>query len=147
MSRRRARFIAFQCLFEKDFEQFKKNKLSENEILERNIEEFQGKEQAAFIKDLFLGCLKNQKVIDLMIEKVAPEWPIDQINLVNRNVLRLGIFELMYGDPGAVPPKVAINEAIEIAKAFGSESSGRFVNGVLGTIYREIENLEKSKKD
>ncbi len=145
MSRRRGRFIAFQCLFENDFQQFKKNKLPEDDILERNIEEFGGEDQREFATTLFLETKKNQKIIDSMIEKAAPEWPISQINLINRNVLRLGIYELLFGNSKAVPPKVVINEAIEIAKTFGSDSSGRFVNGVLGTIFREMKTLEEEK--
>ena len=84
------------------------------------------------------GVIKNLAKIDQIIAQAAPEWPIDQIAIVDRNVLRLGIFELLFGDYKEVPPKVAINEAIELAKSFGGESSGKFVNGVLGTIYREI---------
>ena len=138
MSRRKARFITFQSLFELDFQEFKQNKLEDSSILEANIKEFKGAKQKNFVKELFNGVIKNKKIIDQLIEKSAPEWPIAQINIIDRNVLRLGIFELVFGDHQAVPPKVAINEAIEIAKAFGSNSSGRFINGVLGTIYREL---------
>lgn len=141
MSRRKARFIAFQSLFELDFQQYKHQKLEGLDILNKNIVEFDGQNQRDFVEALFGGVIKNQKTIDLMMEKAAPEWPISQINLVDRNVLRLGIFELIFGSHKAVPPKVAINEAIEIAKAFGSNTSSRFVNGVLGTIYREMENM------
>jgi len=144
MSRRKARFIAFQSLFERDFQEFKKDKLNSDSILARNIQEFTGEEQKDFIEFLFLGVIKKQSLIDAMIEKAAPEWPIAQINLIDRNVLRLGIFELIFGDHKTVPPKVAINEAIEIAKAFGSDSSGRFVNGVLGTIFREFKKTDPS---
>jgi len=144
MSRRKARFIAFQSLFELDFQGFKKEKLDYALILARNINEFMGGEQKEFIEFLFKGVLKKRKIIDTMIEKSAPEWPISQINLVDRNVLRIGIFELVFGNHKTVPPKVAINEAIEIAKAFGSDSSGRFVNGVLGTIYRELKKTEQA---
>ena len=138
MSRRKARFITFQSLFELDFQEFKQNKLEDSSILEANIKEFKGAKQKNFVKELFNGVIKNKKIIDQLIEKSAPEWPIAQINIIDRNVLRLGIFELVFGDHQAVPPKVAINEAIEIAKAFGSNSSGRFINGVLGTIYQEL---------
>lgn len=143
MSRRKARFIAFQSLFELDFQGFKKEKLEGDLILARNIEEFSGEPQKEFIKFLFVGVIKKREVIDRMIEKAAPEWPLAQINLIDRNVLRLGIFELIFGDHKTVPPKVAINEAIEIAKAFGSDSSGRFINGVLGTIFRELKKTEE----
>lgn len=143
MSRRKARFIAFQSLFELDFQDFKKEKLEGGLILLRNIQEFSGNEQKDFIEFLFNGVIKKREIVDKMIEKAAPEWPLSQINLIDRNVLRLGIFELIFGDHKTVPPKVAINEAIEIAKAFGSDSSGRFINGVLGTIYREFKKTEK----
>lgn len=141
MSRRRARFIVFQSLFELDFQSFKIKKLEPLQIFEKNTAELEEKEQAEFIKSLFFGVLEKREVIDAMIEKAAPEWPISQINMVDRNVLRLGIFELIFSNPEAVPPKVAINEAIEIAKSFGSDSSGRFINGVLGTVFREMNNL------
>jgi transcription antitermination protein NusB len=147
MSRRKARFIAFQSLFERDFQEFKQTKLDSDAILQRNIAEFAGNEQREFIGFLFHGALENQPVVDAMIEKAAPEWPLKQINLIDRNVLRLGIFELIFGDHKTVPPKVAINEAIEIAKAFGSDSSGRFVNGVLGTIYRELKKAAGEEEE
>ena len=145
MSRRKARFIAFQSLFEWDFQQYKEKKLEANDILEKNIIEFSGNSQKSFIQELFKGVIQKQKIIDLMIEKAAPEWPLPQINIIDRNVLRLGIFELVFGNHKNVPPKVAINEAIEIAKAFGSSTSGRFVNGVLGTIYRELDSVMNKK--
>ena len=90
------------------------------------------------MRELVEGVLKNRKKLDSIIEKAAPEWPLEQVALVDRNVLRLGLYELLYGNRAEVPPKVAINEAIELAKTFGSDSSGKFVNGVLGTVYREI---------
>ena len=76
--------------------------------------------------------------LDKIIEKAAPEWPISQITIIDRNVLRIGLFELLYENKKEVPPKVAINEAIELAKTFGGESSGKFINGVLGTVFNEI---------
>lgn len=143
MSRRKARFIAFQSLFELDFQAFKNKKLEGGLILQRNIQEFSGDEQKEFIEFLFDGVVEKRDIIDKMIEKAAPEWPLSQINLIDRNVLRLGIFELIFGDHKTVPPKVAINESIEIAKAFGSDSSGRFINGVLGTIFREFKKTDE----
>ncbi len=110
-----------------------------NEIVERNVKEFApGIEDHSFVISLIKGTLSKRKTIDELIEKCAPEWPINQITAVDRNILRMGIFELMFGNYEEVPPKVAINEAIELAKTFGGESSARFVNGVLGTIYREM---------
>lgn len=136
-----------QVLYELDFWRPEATKLlRESQAYERRetltqstAEEFApGIDEMEFIKSLEEGVISRQEKIDAIIEKSAPEWPINQITMVDRNVLRIGIFELLWGDRDAVPPKVAINEAIELAKNFGGESSGRFVNGVLGTIYREI---------
>ena len=103
--------------------------------------------EESFINDLAHGVLKHQAQIDEIIVKSAPEWPLAQITIVDRNVLRIGIYELLFGDKQQVPPKVAINEAIELAKGYGGESSGRFVNGVLGTIFREIEHNNQETRD
>lgn len=109
------------------------------EIMERNIKEFaSGLEDTTFIHQLIDGTIKHVKEIDKIIEKAAPQWPLNQVAVVDRNVLRVGLYELLFGKRDEVPPKVAINEAIELAKSFGGESSGKFVNGVLGTVYREI---------
>ncbi len=136
-SRHLARSVAMQSLYEWDFKGRDESRLGE--ILEHNIKEFgSGLEEPQFIIDLVRGTLEHIAEIDGIIEKAAPQWPIDQIAMVDRNVLRLGLYELMWGDREAVPPKVAINEAIELAKSFGGDSSGRFVNGVLGTVYKEM---------
>ncbi len=138
-SRHLSRSIAMQSLYEWDF--MAKESRALKKILERNIKEFgPGLEDIGFIKQLAKGVAENIKKIDKIIEKAAPEWPISQINIVDRNVLRIGIYELLYSDREEVPFKVAINEAIELAKMFGGESSGKFINGVLGTVYEEIEN-------
>ena len=126
-----------QSLYEWDFRGKKKETLSE--IMERNIQEFAaGMEDTAFVRDLVNGVIEHIAELDKIIEKAAPQWPLDQIAVVDRNVLRIGLFELLFGKRDEVPPKVAINESIELAKSFGGESSGKFVNGVLGTVYREI---------
>lgn len=136
-SRHLARSIAMQSLYEWDFRG--KDLAAVDEIIARNLDEFgPGLDEGEFVKNLVNGVLAKRDKIDAIIEKAAPEWPIEQVAMVDRNVLRIGIFELLLGDRDAVPPKVAINEAIELAKSFGGETSGRFVNGVLGTIYREI---------
>lgn len=141
-SRHLSRSIAMQSLYEWDF--FSKDKDLLEKIVERNIEEF-GKEieDKAFIWSLILGVVSNIKKIDEIIEKAASEWPIEQITIIDRNVLRLGLYELLYEDKKEVPPKVAINEAIELAKTFGGKNSGKFINGVLGTVYREIEKKDE----
>jgi N utilization substance protein B len=127
-----------QSLYEWDFYE-KKPDLKE--IVERNIKEFgPGLKDTNFVWQLIDGVLDHLKEIDKIIEKAAPERPFEQIGIIERNVLRIGLFELFYAKKEEVPPKVAINEAIELAKSFGGESSGRFVNGVLGTVYKEIEN-------
>jgi len=131
------RSIAMQSLFEWDFQGGKDDKI--NEITKHNVAEFAPSlEDYKFVETLVKNTIKNRKKIDELIEKCAPEWPLNQVTAVDRNILRLGIQELMFGNYDEVPPKVAINEAIELAKTFGGESSARFVNGVLGTIYREM---------
>jgi N utilization substance protein B len=108
-------------------------------IVEKNIEEFgPGLEDTNFIWQLIKGTVEKLAQLDTIIEKAAPEWPIEQITIVDRNVLRLGLYELLFENKTEVPPKVAINEAIELAKTFGGESSGKFINGVLGTIFKEM---------
>mgnify|MGYP001604180411 FL=1 len=127
-----------QSLYEWDFSEKKKDL---TKIVERNIKEFgPGLEDPSFVWQLTTGVVQKLTQLDQIIEKAAPEWPISQINIIDRNVLRIGIYELLFAKKEEVPPKVAINEAIELAKNFGGESSGRFINGVLGTIYKEIEN-------
>jgi len=136
-SRHLSRSIAMQSLYEWDFSGEKSDL---EKIIERNIEEFgPGLEDKSFTWQLVTGVVANLKEIDEIIAKAAPQWPLEQISIVDRNVLRIGIYELLYGDKAAVPPKVAINEAIELAKSFGGENSGKFINGVLGTVYKEIE--------
>ncbi|MFA4890255.1 MAG: transcription antitermination factor NusB [Candidatus Paceibacterota bacterium] len=143
-NRHLSRSIAMQTLFELDFNNYDKAKIKE--ILKRNTEEFApGMEDMAFAERTVEGVIKNQKKIDEIITKAAPEWPISQISVVDRNILRIGLYELLFCSKKEVPSKVAINEAIEIAKSFGSESSGRFINGVLGTVYREI-GADKEEK-
>lgn len=148
-NRHLARSIAMQSLYEWDFEGKKNENL--DEIVKKNIVEFApGMEDDSFAYHLAKQTVANCDKIDPLIEKCAPEWPLEQVTIVDRNILRLGIYELVFGNYEDVPPKVAINEAIELAKSFGGESSGRFVNGVLGTIYRELGEPMKndeSKKD
>lgn len=98
----------------------------------------QGDEDQPFSEKLLRGIVAKRAEIDAVIEKAAPQWPLAKIAAVDRNVLRLGLYELLYGDTASVPPKVALNEAIELAKTFGGDSSSRFVNGVLGAVYRSI---------
>ena len=126
-----------QSLYEWDFNGKKPGSL--DKIVEKNIKEFgPGLEDSSFVHQIIDGAMERLPKIDKIIEKAAPEWPIEQITIVDRNVLRIGLYELLYANKEEVPPKVAINEAIELAKTFGGESSGKFINGVLGTVYKEI---------
>jgi N utilization substance protein B len=128
-----------QSLYEWDFNERQKEL---REIVDYNIKQFAGGlEDPAFIFDLVKGVSENLQDIDAIIVETAPEWPLDQITVIDRNILRLGIFELMFAKQ--VPPKVAINEAVELGKAFGGESSGKFINGVLGTLYKNLPEEEK----
>jgi N utilization substance protein B len=136
-NRHLSRSIVLQTLFEWDFKSHPVEAVGE--ILERNEAEFApGNEDIPFMRKLLGYVTGKREIIDQIIEKAAPEWPIDKINAVDRNILRLGLGELLFGDHNEVPPKVAINEAIELAKTFGGDSSSRFINGVLGAVYKEI---------
>lgn len=136
-NRHLSRSIVMQTLFEWDFNNHPESEI--DNIIKRTIKEFApGLENKQFVEDLVKKILKERKKLDSIIEKTAPDWPIEQIAVIDRNVLRLGLYELVFGNSKEVPPKVAINEAIELAKTFGGETSGKFVNGVLGTVYREM---------
>jgi len=136
-NRHLSRSIVMQVLFEWDFNN--RRDFDIDDIMSRNIREFApGLEDSEFVEKLVKGILTERKKIDNVIGKTAPEWPIEQIAIIDRNVLRIGLYELIFGNPKEVPPKVAINEAIELAKTFGGETSGKFVNGVLGTVYKEM---------
>lgn len=136
-NRHLSRSIVLQTLFEWDFEGQKKDEIFP--IFERTIAEFApGTNDRPFMSNLLKQVLEKKKDLDILIEKAAPEWPIDKISPVDRNILRIGLTELLFADRKEVPPKVAINEAIELAKTFGGETSGRFINGVLGAVYKEM---------
>ena len=138
-----SRSIVMQSLYEWDFGKQKTDLMS---LVKKNTEEFgAGLEETDFIFELSEGVLSKIETIDKIIEKTAPEWPLAQINLLDRNILRIGIYELLYEDTDAVPPKVAINEAIELAKNYGGENSRKFINGVLGTVYKELQDNEESE--
>jgi len=143
-SRHLSRSIAMQSLYEWDFYDQRGNLV---EIVERNLKEFGPGLDGAFCFELVTGVVKHLKEIDEIIKKSAPQWPLEQMPLIDRNVLRIGIYELLFGDKKAVPPKVAINEAIELAKGFSGESAGKFVNGVLGTVYRLSLEASEQKSE
>ena len=141
-SRHLSRSIVLQSLYEWDF-YHKKGELKE--IVERNIKNFgPGLEELDFIWQLVDGVVKHMSGLDNIIEKAAPEWPIAQIAIIDRNVLRMGLYELLYANKDEVPPKVAINEAIELAKTFSGQTSGKFINGVLGTVYKQLQEKENN---
>lgn len=165
-NRHLSRSIVLQTLFEWDFllasssqdgsakkTSDKSDSLDIKETLKRNLKEFApGFEDDVFVFSLIDQILKKRTVIDEIIEKAAPDWPLDKISIIDRNILRIGLAELIFGDRKEVPPKVAINEAIELAKTFGGENSSKFINGVLGAVYKEIgepgkEQISKKKKN
>jgi N utilization substance protein B len=144
-NRHLSRTVAMQTLYEWDFNHSlvghpdltAAEVAALNKLVEDNKAEFApGLEDQGFVNGLIDGVIKNLVEIDKYISRYAPEWPIEQITNVDRNILRLGVYELVYASE--VPAKVAINEAIELAKGFGGESSGKFVNGVLGAIYKDM---------
>ncbi|MDQ3244949.1 MAG: transcription antitermination factor NusB [bacterium] len=163
-NRHLSRSIVLQTLFEWDFlptgplsrEEKKDTQWTPEEIknsLSRNLKEFApGLEDDIFVESLITLVLKKQMVVDEIITKAAPEWPIEKISVIDRNILRMGLTELLFGDRTQVPPKVAINESIELAKTFGGENSSKFINGVLGAVYKEIgepgkDEVSKKKKN
>jgi transcription antitermination protein NusB len=143
-NRHLARTIAMQTLFLWDFNG--KDKADLKNVTQNVFANFAPHfDDHGFVKNLINGVIKNLIAIDKYITKYATEWPLDQITIVDRNILRIGVYELIFDEE--IPSKVAINEAIEIAKSFGSESSGKFVNGVLGAIYKDIEKIKEKKNE
>ena len=134
------RTIIIQSFYEWDFY----NRATDlTKIIERNLKDLgQDIDEPDFVWRIAKGIVEHLPEIDKVLEKAAPEWPLNQIAIVDRNVLRLGLYELIYADPNEVPPRVAINEAIEIAKNYGGENSPKFINGVLGTVYRQLHPEE-----
>jgi len=136
-TRHLVRTVVLQSLYEWDFSEHKKDL---TEILERNLKEFAPDiDEPQFAWRIMKGLVEHLSEIDTIIKKAAPEWPLEKIAVVDRNALRIGLYELFYADHEEVPPKVAINEAVEIAKNYGGPNSSKFVNGVLGGIFREME--------
>ncbi len=136
-TRHLVRTVVLQSLYEWDFYHKQRDLV---QVLERNLNEFApGIDEPEFAWKIMKRIVDHLKEIDGMIVKSAPEWPLDKIAIIDRNILRIGLSELLYADPEEVPPKVAINEAIEMAKNYGGPNAGKFVNGVLGTVYREVK--------
>lgn len=134
-----SRSVVMQTLFEWDFRGQSYTPPQRKSALERNAHEFApGLEDFSYSYELLDGVIEHIEELNEVISASAPHWPLDKIATVDRNILRIGLFELLYADRDDVPPKVAINEAIELAKGFGGDSSGSFVNGVIGAVYKEI---------
>ena len=151
-SRHIARSIVLQTVFEWDFRNLSRE--ASLESLARNSKEFgEGDSEKNFIESLLKGIIDKREDLDNIIVKAAPDWPIEKISIIDRNILRIGLYELLFSDRKEVPAKVAINEAIELAKTYGGEKSSGFINGVLGTIYKELgepgkeEVSKKNHKD
>ncbi len=138
-NRHLSRSIVMQTLYEWDFRGGNLTSLEVEQALARNVQEFApGSNDMSFMRPLLLGIIEKRPKLDTIIEKAAPDWPLEKIALVDRNILRVGLYELLFEDRAVVPAKVAINEAIELAKTYGGETSGKFVNGVLGAVYKEL---------
>lgn len=145
-NRHLSRSIVMQVLYEWDFHQGVLTDLEIEEALARSAEEFApGVNDISFMRKLLFGVLEKRTTIDDIIEKAAPDWPIEKIALIDRNILRIGLYELIFEDRTQVPAKVAINEAIELAKTYGGETSGKFINGVLGAVYKELGEPGKNE--
>ncbi|MFZ2545049.1 MAG: transcription antitermination factor NusB [Candidatus Saccharimonadales bacterium] len=145
-NRHLGRIVALQSLYEYEFRiQSDDKSVDIDEILRRNLERYENEiEDTDFVAVLVSGVLEHQVDLDDKIRPLAPEWPLEQVARIDRNILRLGLYELLHSKD-RVPPKVAINEAVELAKAFGSDNSSKFINGVLGTAYRTlVENVEET---
>jgi len=127
-ARRRARALALQALYEIDSVGHEVEEVVTHLLADERL----SVENGAFVRELVSGVIQNKEKIDLNIQNFAPAWPIEQIPVVDRNILRLAIFEILLDNK--VPVKVAINEAVELAKTFGGDNSSRFVNGVLGSV-------------
>lgn len=149
-NRHLSRSIVLQSLFEWDFRGCHDENIKE--IIDHISKEFApGMGDHSFIEELTTNILAKKLDLDKIIEKAAPDWPLDKISVIDRNILRIGLYELLFADRVEVPAKVAINESIELAKSFGGENSGKFINGVLGSVYKELgepgkDSAPKKKK-
>lgn len=144
-NRHLGRIVAMQTLYEHDFRGGDAASLELDPILQRNLDEFRSNiDDTNFVEDVVGGVHDHQQDIDNIIGPAAPEWPVEQIAKIDKIILRIGVYELMIKRD--VPPKVAINEAVELAKTFGGENSSKFINGVLGTIYRNSEFYEPEEE-
>lgn len=141
MNRHLSRVIIMQTLYEWDF----RPESSIDDIKQRNIDNYEEDADTDFIDQTIKGVIDNVKEADELIVKAAPEWPLEQISTVDKTILRIAVYEILHSDD--VPPKVSINEAVELGKTFGSENSSKFINGVLGTIYRNSDKYKPEEDD
>ena len=140
MNRHLSRMVAMQSIYEWNF----RSDSDLKEILERSIAEFKNDIDIEFVKKIILGVNDIKNHLDKEIESAAPEWPIEQISCIDKSILEIAIYELL--NCPDIPPKVAINEAVELAKQFGNDNSSKFVNGVLGTIYEKNKKIIRKKE-
>jgi N utilization substance protein B len=142
-NRHLGRIVALQTLYEYEFRSLSADSsVDVNKILAKNMERYETAiEDKKFVEDLVKGVIKEKDNLDAKLQPIAPDWPLDQIAKIDCNILRIGLYELLF-NADIVPPKVAINEAVELAKAFGSDNSSKFVNGVLGTAFRTFVEKE-----
>lgn len=140
-NRHLSRTVCMQSLYEWEF----RGNLDLEEITGRNIQEFEKDVDKDYIWKVVKGAKDNWDSIDLLISEAAPEWPIEQVARIDKNTLRVAIYEMLYDTDQDVPPRVSINEAIEIGKTFGGESSSKFINGVLGYVYRKNEEKLRAR--
>ena len=145
-NRHLGRIIALQTLYEEEFRRDCNDPgFVLADVLERNINRYAKMvDDSQFIKELVKGVDDKAVELDAILQPIAPEWPLDQIARMDRIILRMGAYELLHGTD--VPPKVVINEAVELAKGFGGENSSKFINGVLGTVLRQKEQPDEPTK-
>lgn len=140
MNRHLSRMVTMQAIYEWNF----RENADLNEILERSIAEFADDIDKGFVKSEIQGVSEKKSELDKEIEKCAPEWPLEQLSAIDKSILEIAIYELLHSSD--IPPKVSINEAIELAKQFGSNNSGKFINGVLGTVYDNHKEIIEKKE-
>ena len=145
-NRHLGRIIALQTLYEAAFrEEWKDDKVDIDGILKRNIARYKAAlDDKDFIVKLVKGVSQKSKAIDKQLQTIAPEWPLDQISKIDLCILRIGAYELSHND--SIPNKVVINEAVELAKSFGGDNSSKFINGVLGTLLKQIDPASSDSK-
>ncbi|MDQ3158692.1 MAG: transcription antitermination factor NusB [bacterium] len=146
-NRHLGRIVALQTLYEEEFRIKANDKtLDTSEVLDRNISRYKSLDDVEFVKSLVSGVRENQESLDEALQPLAMQWPLDQIARMDRIILRMGAYELTHMSK-MIPPKVAINEAVELAKAFGGDNSSKFINGVLGSLFKTLNPEKKSKKE